>query len=223
MWQNIRKVVSYSLAVMLLVSLVAALYAEAPKAGGNSNGHKVGNQGKPKKNNNDRKGDNRDDAKSGKIDRKGDGNSGQGDDKNQPKNRKGDNRDDAKSGKIDRPGDGNSGQGDDKKPGVKPKHDPRACPICKRHLPPKKEPPQTTGKDNSGVRDRGQVEGRDNAGQGQGQGDENRKGNSLRKKWGADKREDVRDRKEDKRDNREWHGRALLTARASPRASAARH
>ena len=184
MWQNIRKALGYLLAVMLLASLVTTLYAEAArapaKAKGNSNGPKVGNKGT------------------------------QG--KNTPPNnvRKGDNRDDAKSGKIDRPGDGNSGQGDDKKGGFKdpkndnkrPRHDPRTCPICKRHLPPQKEPtkrqpPQTTDKDNQGVRDRGQGEGREGAGQGA----ENRRPDFPGRKW--DKREDVRDRREDRRDKKE--------------------
>jgi len=208
--KKIKGAISCLLAVILLASLAATLNAEPARTNANNNGTKVGKQEPKKKTtitpNKNRKGDNRDDAKSGKIDRPGDGNSGQGDDKNPPKNRRGDNRDDAKSGKIDRPGDGNSGQGDDKKSGVKPKHDPRTCPICKRHLPPlppKKQHPQTTNKDNSGVRDRGQGEGRDDVGQGKGQGDENRKGNSLRKKWGADRREDVKDRKEERRDNRE--------------------
>ncbi|MDI6732449.1 MAG: hypothetical protein QME51_00130 [Planctomycetota bacterium] len=143
--------------------------------------------------------DNRDDSKSGKSDRIGDGNSGQGNDKKllPPRPRiqpyppkQGDNRDDSKSGKIDRSGDGNSGQGDDKKPGYRPPHDIKTCPICKRHrhqLPP---PPikkdanekinqgvkESKDKINQGVRDWGKGEGRDSAGQGKGQGDTRGKG-----------------------------------------------
>lgn len=178
MRQNIRKTLSYLLTVMLLASLAATLNAEPARTKVNNAKPKAGKQ-EPKKNtppNNERKGDNRDDAKSGKIDRPGDGNSGQGDDKK-------------------------DGFRDHKKDNKKPRHDPRTCPICKRHLHPllsKKKPPQTNDKDrnNQGVRDRGQGEGRD----GTGQGVENRKLLPVRK-W--DKREDIRDRREDRRDKHE--------------------